>query len=225
MEAKIEHTTLAEKAYAQLRSDLISAQFRPGESIKIRALADHYGISATPIREAMQRLAAENALEMQPNKSFQVPVLTVARFQEIRRVRIALEPMAAELAFEKLDERDLKTLDDLVRDMDNAAQKRNIGDYTTGNEQFHFLIYEKSEAPLLLGMIRDLWVLAAPFFSRLFEGAQYPIMSNNWHKEILAAYRKNDVEGFTEGIRQDIILASEYLLGKMKNKDVQGNPQ
>ena len=114
MEAKIEHTTLAEKAYAQLRSDLISAQFRPGESIKIRALADHYGISATPIREAMQRLAAENALEMQPNKSFQVPVLTVARFQEIRRVRIALEPMAAELAFEKLDERDLKTLDNLV---------------------------------------------------------------------------------------------------------------
>ncbi|MDA7948536.1 MAG: GntR family transcriptional regulator [Hyphomicrobiaceae bacterium] len=223
MDVKIEHTTLAEKAYAQLRSGLISAQFRPGETIRIRTLADQYGISATPVREAMQRLVAENALEMQPNKSFQVPILTVERFQEIRRMRIALEPMAAELAYKNLVKRDLRALDDLVEDMDDATQQRNIGEYIVCNERFHFLIYEKSDAPLLLGVISDLWVLAAPFFSRLFEGSEYLKKSNHWHKKTLAAYRKNDVEGFGECIRQDILLASETLLSKLNQEFEKGS--
>ncbi len=216
MDAKIEHTTLAEKAYAQLRSGLISARFCPGESIKVRELASLYGISTTPIREAVQRLVAENALEMQPNKSFRVPTLTVERFHEIRRIRVALEPLAAELSFEKLTRRDLRGMEDLVEDMDEATNRRNILDYTACNEQFHFLIYEKSDAPLLIGVIRDMWVLAAPYFSQLFEGSGYINRSNDWHEKILEAYRDQNMAAFSEGIRQDILLASKTLLDTLQ---------
>ena len=108
MDAKIEHTTLAEKAYEKVRSGLISARFRPGEILTIRSLAAEYGISATPVREALQRLVAENALEMQPNKSYRVPVLSIERFEEVKRIRCALEAMAAELACPNMASRDLK---------------------------------------------------------------------------------------------------------------------
>lgn len=216
MQDRIEHTTLAEKAYAQLRSGLISTQFRPGEILKIRSLADQYGISATPVREALQRLVVENALEMQPNKSFRVPVLTVARFNEIRRIRCALEPIASKLAFQNLGENDVRQLENLVEEMQEAVATRNIADYMSGNERFHFGIYERSEAPLLVGMIRDLWMLAAPYFALLFEGSNYPVNSNDWHKQALMAIRQKNADGFGNAIYEDINLAAEDLVPKLQ---------
>ena len=146
MEGSIEHTTLADKAYEKVRSGLISARFEPGEILRIRSLAEEYGISATPVREALQRLVAENALELQPNKSFRVPVLSIARFEEVRRIRCALEPMAAELACPHITARDMKTLVSLVARMDQSINALNRASYTTQNERFHFLIYEKSNS-------------------------------------------------------------------------------
>jgi len=216
MQDRIEHTTLAEKAYAQLRSGLISTQFRPGEILKIRSLADQYGISATPVREALQRLVVENALEMQPNKSFRVPVLTVVRFNEIRRIRCALEPIASKLAFKNLGKNEVRHLEKLVEEMQEAVRTRNIADYMAGNERFHFGIYERSEAPLLVGMIRDLWMLAAPYFALLFEGSNYPENSNDWHKQAITAVRQNNADAFGNAVYEDINLAAEDLVPKLQ---------
>ncbi len=211
MEERIEHTTLSEKAYEKVRSGLISARFEPGEILRIRSLADEYGISATPVREALQRLVAENALELQPNKSFKVPVLSTARFEEVRRIRCALEPMAAELACPNFTEQDMKALASLVEQMDRSINKLNRADYTKQNEKFHFFIYERANSPLLLDMIRDLWVQVAPFFNRLFQGTDYLSNSNVWHKNIVYALESADVQEVKFGITSDIETAGNEL--------------
>ena len=221
MDAKIEHTTLAEKAYEKVRSGLISARFRPGEILTIRGLAAEYGISATPVREALQRLVAENALEMQPNKSYQVPVLSIERFEEVKRIRCALEPMAAELACPNMAARDLRALKSLVEKMDHAIGSKNIGNYTKYNEGFHFLIYESAGAPLLLAMIRDLWVQVAPFFTSLFDGSDYLSKGNYWHKEILRSLESQDVEAVKAGLKGDIDTAGHdlYRILELSNEE------
>lgn len=211
MEAKIEHTTLAEKAYEKVRSGLISARFSPGEILTIRNLAAEYGISATPVREALQRLVAENALEMQPNKSYRVPVLALERFEEVRRIRCALEAMAAELACPNITAQDLKTLRDLLDKMDRAIDEKKVKNYTLYNENFHFLIYESANSPLLLGMIRDLWTQVAPFFTSLFEGSNYLSRGNHWHRKILEALEREDVQGVKASIAGDIDSAGKDL--------------
>ena len=216
-EEKIEHTTLAEKAYEKIRSGLISAHFAPGEVLRIRGLADEYGISATPVREALQRLVAENALEMQPNKSFKVPVLSIERFEEVRRIRLALEPMAAELACPNIATRDKSTLVSLVEKMDQSIHELKRDDYTVQNERFHFLIYENANSPLLLDMIRDLWVLVAPFFTRLYQGSDYLSGSNFWHKRIVRALDSTDVQEVKSGIYGDIEAAAEELRRILKD--------
>ena len=217
MEEKIEHTTLAEKAYEKIRSGLISAHFAPGEVLRIRDLADEYGISATPVREALQRLVAENALEMQPNKSFKVPVLSIERFEEVRRIRLALEPMAAELACPNIAAQDKSTLESLVESMDQSIGEQNRTDYTIQNERFHFLIYENANSPLLLDMIRDLWVQVAPFFTRLYQGSDYLSGSNFWHKRIVSALDGTDVQEVKSGIYGDIEAAAEELRRILKD--------
>ena len=219
MEGSIEHTTLAEKAYEKVRSGLISARFEPGEILRIRSLAEEYGISATPVREALQRLVAENALELQPNKSFRVPVLSIARFEEVRRIRCALEPMAAELACPHITARDLTTLVSLVEKMDQSIIALNRAHYTIQNERFHFLIYEKSNSPLLLELIRDLWVQVAPFFNRLFQGSEYLSGSNIWHRQIVDALESTDVKRVKSGIYSDIETAGEELLKILQDSE------
>ncbi len=214
---KIEHTTLADKAYEEIRSRLISARFRPGEFLTIRNLATEFGISATPVREALQRLVAENALEMQPNKSFKVPILELERFEEIRRIRCALEAMAAELAYPNISMQDLKTLELLVIKMDRAIESKNIESYTRFNEEFHFLIYENSEAPLLLNMIRDLWIQVAPYFTNLFEESDYLSKGNHWHKIILKALKDKDADGVKSSITGDIETAGQDLRKILKD--------
>src|SRR5215475_4976089 len=74
---KIEHRTLNDRAYEQIKKGLISGAFRSGQTLVIRTLAETYGISTTPVREALQRLVAERHLELLPNRSIVVPLLDV----------------------------------------------------------------------------------------------------------------------------------------------------
>ena len=213
---KIEHTTLAEKAYQQIRTGLASATFGPGEVLKIRSLADQYGISSTPIREALQRLVAESALEAQANRSFSVPILTRRRFEEIITMRIALESVASRQGMSELSRHDIRELELLIADMDEAIGKADVRVYTEENRQFHFKIYESSDSPLLLGVIKDLWVLAAPYFTRLFEEAEYVRKCNDWHRTILKALQDGDADALERGICDDISAARDTLLKQME---------
>src|SRR5262249_18516943 len=96
--SKIEYKTLNDRAYDEIKKGLMAGKISPGQPVVIRTLAENYGISATPVREALQRLVAERLLEMLPNRSIAVPELSAEKFVELVRIRTALEGLAAELA-------------------------------------------------------------------------------------------------------------------------------
>ncbi|TIP70711.1 MAG: GntR family transcriptional regulator, partial [Mesorhizobium sp.] len=104
---KLEHQTLNDRAYAALKQELISGSFNPGQVLVIRKLAEMFGISTTPIREALQRLVAERLLEMKNNRSIIVPVLSSSAFEELTRIRIAVEGLAGEMAATRITARGL----------------------------------------------------------------------------------------------------------------------
>lgn len=78
-------------------------RFDPGQTLTIASLADSFGTSHMPVREALRRLAAENALEIAPNGSARVPAISKARLDDLCRARIAIEGLAAELAVPNAD--------------------------------------------------------------------------------------------------------------------------
>ena len=94
--SKIEHQTLNDRAYGEIRKGLISSRFQPGQVLVIRNLAETYGISTTPVREALQRLVAERLLVLLPNRSIAVPSLSAKKFAELARIRCAIEPRHAD---------------------------------------------------------------------------------------------------------------------------------
>lgn len=163
---KLERETLHDRVYLELKKAIISGAITPGTTISIRALAQALGTSPMPAREALRRLVAERALEMLPNRTIKVPVMTAERFEEIRLIRVALEGLATEVAAAQLSSTEIKRLEQLNRDMMRRTGRASA-DYLARNHEFHFIIYNAARLPLLMGLIESLWLQIGPLLNHV----------------------------------------------------------
>jgi len=212
---RLEHQTLNDRAYGALKKGLMSGQFKPGEVLTIRHLAAEYGISATPVREALQRLVAERALELQRNRSIGVPIPTLEKFVELRRIRCLLEGLASELATPHFRRADIARLARIIEEIDVDIATNNPAGYLRRNEKFHFLIYERARSPQMLRIIQDLWTQVGPFFNSLFEDRSYLAEANHGHRKIIAAIRSGDPAAVRDAVVWDIGEAAESLMQRL----------
>jgi DNA-binding GntR family transcriptional regulator len=210
---KIEHRTLNERAYDEIRDGLISGKFEPGQTLVIRTLAQNYGISITPVRDALQKLVAERLLEVLPNRSIAVPYLRVETFLELARIRKALEGLAAELALPRLQISHAQRLGKLIAAGEDVIQKHDGASYAKINQQFHFTIYDECGSPTLLRMITELWSQVGPFFTHLLESGAYDRIANDQHRLILKAVEEKNSAAVKGHIVEDIDSAAQALSG------------
>lgn len=213
--SKIEHHTLNDRAYSEIRKGLITSRFRPGQVLVIRSLAETYGISTTPVREALQRLVAERLLITLPNRSIAVPGLSMEKFTELARIRCALEGLAAELAVAGIKPPHIDKLKALLDDIDKAAASRDSRGYVNLNQKFHFTIYERANSPHLLQMVQDLWSQVGPFFNGLFDDERFIAHANEQHVRIVEALEAGDAAEVRRAIVKDISVAAEALTPRL----------
>lgn len=213
---KLEHLTLNDRAYSKIKQGLISGKFAPGEPLIIRKLAETYGISTTPIREALQRLVAERGLEMAQNRSIVVPLLTLATFEELTTIRVANEGVAAEIAARKFSGEALAETRGLLKSMERAISAGDGRLYITLNESFHFAIYSQANTPILFNIVRDLWVRVGPYLSFLLEADSYVPQANDAHLKIFEALERRDGVAARVFVEQDITRAATVLRGKLE---------
>jgi DNA-binding GntR family transcriptional regulator len=209
----IENKTLNERAYDEIRQGLASGNFKPGQVLVIRTLAQLYGISITPVRDALQRLVAEQLLIMQANRSIVVPFLSNEALIELVRIRSELEGLAVELATPNMRLADRVKLEDLVVKGRDAIKARDGRRYVAINRQFHFTIYERANSPMLLRMIVDMWTRIGPFLNRLFDDPSYVDVANDEHETIIAAISRGDALAARKHISLDIQIAASSLRG------------
>lgn len=213
---KLSTETLTDRAYAALKRALTAGDFVPGHVLVIRTLAEAYGISPTPVREALQRLVAERMLVLQGNRSIIVPFLSGSRFAELTRIRCALEGMAAERAATRMTRSQLSELQQIVLQIEDAIAKRDINAYVHLNRAFHFGIYEAADSPILLSMIEDIWCQVGPFFTHLFDDSAYVPKANDLHFVILDLLAKKDAEGVRDSVRIDLNTAALTLTPQLE---------
>ena len=212
---KIEHRTLNDRAYEEIKKGLISGAFRSGQTLVIRTLAETYGISTTPVREALQRLVAERHLELLPNRSIVVPLLDVDRFVELFRIRRELEGLAGELATPHFRAQHLARLKSMLDAMDKTLAGSG-GSYQALNQRFHFAIYERASSPLLMTMIQNMWSQVGPFFNELTEDDAFVSKANDQHRAIFSALRAKDSVAVRRHLSLDISVAADHLIPRLK---------
>jgi DNA-binding GntR family transcriptional regulator len=140
---------------ALIRELVITGELAPGEQLRQRDLAQRFGVSQTPVREAMRRLESEGLLICDTHRGFTVVAPDVGRVEENFQIRAALESLGASLAAGKIDPAGLVRLREL-NDRMRVLPDDDPG-YAELNREFHFTVYEYAHSPLLLSLMRLLW--------------------------------------------------------------------
>ena len=144
--------TLPDEIYRQIRELILDGGIAPGELMTIQGLADGFGVSAMPVREALQRLTAEKALTIVSGRSVGIPELKASRLRDLYKVRLEVETMATVWAAETITGQDISRLEGLVAMMAKAIKDGDSRQYLRGNHDFHFTIYRASESQTILDM-------------------------------------------------------------------------
>lgn len=209
--ARLPKGTLQHHVYRQLCEMILSGEIAPGQLVTIQALSDAFGVSAMPVREALQRLIAAKALTVISSRSIGVPLLTKERLLDLKRVRLEIESLAAEWATPRVGEAEIAQLESLVGKMAVAAVG-NRKDYVRYNREFHFVIYRAAGSEVLYAIIENLWLQISPYFHLLHDSGNYHT-SNAQHELMLSGLKACDSAAVGQGIRNDIEAASKVLLG------------
>lgn len=148
--------TLTEEVYAALRQRLIEDAPKPGTFLREPDLAQAMGVSRTPIREALARLASEGLIERIPHRGFRIPKRSMDDLFHLYPVLQALEVLAGELAFPRLTLADLDRLTEINRALEGALRANDVVAAVDLNDQFHRFFTERCGNPLLYELVEDL---------------------------------------------------------------------
>jgi DNA-binding GntR family transcriptional regulator len=195
--------TLQERAYRQISDLILDGQIAPGQSVTIQSLAEAFGVSTMPVREALKRLTAAGALTFLTGRSMGIPRLSLDRLADLRRVRLNIEVLATQWAAQSMQAADLERLSAQCARLDWAVAKEDVKEYLRANRAFHFIVYNAARSPTLVGIIETLWLQISPYFNLLHGSGNY-ITANTRHQAILQALEARDGEAACEGLRADI---------------------
>ncbi len=155
-----EHLPISELALRLLRKNIIEGKLPPGSKLSERELAERWGISRTPIREAIKQLQSEGLVVSIPRKGVIVRKYTPREIEDVYTVRLVLESLAVKLSIPNLDERRMGKIINIHENLKRTLEKGDSVDLLKVvymNEEFHFSIYEASGNKILCDTIRGLW--------------------------------------------------------------------
>jgi|RhiMetdeSRZDD1v2_1073273.scaffolds.fasta_scaffold43574_4 DNA-binding GntR family transcriptional regulator len=161
----IETSSLADEIAFRLESAIVAQQLPPGTRLRQEELCERFGVSRTPIREALRKLQAQRLVVLTPNKGATVRIPTRKEIEEVYELRGELEGFAAELACKFASaESDLelaRTIE-VVKRRKGAPRNRDIGDSTFNIDvsgairSFHHVIHEMAGNQRLASTIKEL---------------------------------------------------------------------
>ena len=212
---KLENSAMRDRVYERMSTALQAGRFSPGEAVTIRGLAELFGTSPMPVREAVSRLVTEGALETLPNRTMRVPQISEPALTELTMVRMTLEGQAAALAAQGMTPEGFADVRNANEAYGRAVEAGNVAQALQANRDFHFAIYRAAGSTLLLSMIEMLWLRGGPFIAAELRGMakRGGMLARSGmvhHFEMLAALAGRDPAGAERALRADLSAAAEW---------------
>jgi DNA-binding GntR family transcriptional regulator len=147
--------TKQERVYRAIRERILSGAYGPGYRVVIDSLAEEFGVSALPVREAIWRLEAEGLVVYRPNAGAQVAPAEPGVFYEEMAVLAVLEGYATALAAPELGEAGLRRLTEINESMVEAMEQLDSLTFGRLNQEFHAVVYEHCPNAALVALLQD----------------------------------------------------------------------
>jgi DNA-binding GntR family transcriptional regulator len=185
--------TSAERTLDTLREDILRGALPAGARLGEVELADRLGVSRTPVREALSRLAAEGLVELAPNRGARVASWTVDELEGVFALRALLEPQLTALAVPHAAAADLDALEELAAQMVDLGD-RDLDGLVPLNRAFHGRLVELAAAPALATALAG--AVHSPLVARNFHAYDAASLRRSLahHVEMVAALRAGDPE-------------------------------
>ncbi|MEQ8708801.1 MAG: GntR family transcriptional regulator [Rhodospirillales bacterium] len=206
----------AERAYAAIKLLAISYGFPPGQNINEKQLSEQFGVSRTPIREALNRLAVEGLLKFIPNKGYSARDLNVTEIVELFEVRLALEIAAFRYAVDRATDEDIASLRQHWRSLGESYDGMTISEITANDEDFHERLAALSNNKQLLQSIRQ--IAERIRFCRVIDlenrTRHAPLYDE--HIDILNALETRDADSGAKALKDHIAMSRDKALEVIK---------
>jgi DNA-binding GntR family transcriptional regulator len=206
--APIQRRPLHNELVDRLRHMIIEGDLAPGEKLSEKDLCIQFGVSRTPLREAMKVLASEGLVQLTPNRGGTVARLTLADLDEAFPIMGALEALSGELACRNITDAEVARIEELHRRMVRKYEAGALRDYFKLNEQIHQMILDAARNPTLAQMQLSLSgrVRRARYMANMSPARWAKAVAE--HEKILAALSARD------GKRLAVLL-KDHLANKL----------
>lgn len=208
--------TVQDQVHGQLEALILDGEIEPGVTVTIQGLAEAFGVSAMPVREALHRLTAAGALTVIAGRSVGIPPLSVERLMDLARVRAEIEGIAAEWAAARVTPALLQRLDALIAQMESSTADADRKSFVPANREFHFAIYRAAASETLMAVIQPLWLRIGPYLA-LLRGSGNWRVANRQHRLIRDALAKGDGKAARDALRADIAEAAQILAALLQD--------
>ncbi len=173
----------------KLREAILRGQLKPGERLDQNEIAEFLNVSRSPVREALRTLAAEGLVTVYPHRSAVVAELSLEEFEDISKIRVVLEGMAARDAAPTMDEERLALIKGVLDELNETTDPDR---WVELNRRFHHTIYRAGHRPRLLAFIQNLRNTMAPYIRQYILMTEHREVARIDHERILAACINRD---------------------------------
>jgi DNA-binding GntR family transcriptional regulator len=175
-----------------LRRRIVGGELARGERLRQDDLAEQFGASITPVREAFTILESEGLVTSEPHRGVRVAMVDLQRATSLYVLRRLSEPYAVERATLRLTELDLRSADRLAHDIESAAHAGEIDAVRKLNHDFHFTFYDRCGIAGLTDHIAALW--GAFPWDLAISAPERSSASAREHRDLLGALRVRDAK-------------------------------
>lgn len=199
----------------QLRGRILAGELAEGTALRQDALAQQYGVSRIPLREALRRLEAEGLVRIEPNKGAVVADFRPEEIGELFEMRAALEPELIRLAVPLVRAADLDEAATALDLYERALDKGQVADWGALNWRFHAALYRAAGRPRWLELVAQLNRQTDRFVRLQLALTGALDRARSEHRSILALARAGDAEEAAALVRRHILEAGHMLVGAL----------
>jgi DNA-binding GntR family transcriptional regulator len=190
---------------AELRQAIVRGELQGGEKLNPSDIAERYGVSQTPAREALQLLASEGLVRNDAFRGARVAELSAEEYEELYLMRIGLEDLAARLGAERITDEAIDEMAGLLSQMGSAAQEGDIDLFYTLDRRFHLLHYSASGRQSLVDRIMHLRLSSERYARAAYALPRVSMRETlKTHRELLAAVRARDGDRCAAVLNDDL---------------------
>ncbi len=208
--------SLQEEVYQRLREFIFNRQLE-AEMFTLQQLADTFGVSPMPVREALRRLEADGLVAFTHRGRPTIPYLSSKEIEDVFQIRLRLEPFAGRVAADRITPEEIKRLGDLWAELEDFSDG---GRWRANNAAFHRIVFNASANPRLVTIIDNLWLIVEPYRRYYIDDRALLKTAQAQHEEIIENLRKKDGPAVEKVLENHLSRTLDVILAGMNTNPI-----